>query len=406
MKKAVPFIIFGVIAAILIACCGVVGVNLADCTFVPEAAPENANTTFVSIVDSASELNTAYYDEISNMKDLQELVAAWGTTNNDAKMHLGTVTTFLAVVKEAGTVTTNYGSADVIALISVNTDAKKVSVAVDPDSLVYIDLTNSEFPANGPVYAKLNAAYANGGIELLEKTVENNFKIEIDHYLVTDMNGVADIANAVGGVSVMLDKQLKEMITDDFNVIMPADNTPLKGEQIVSFLREKRDGADSHLARQADSIASLIKSIQTFGFGDALDLVKQLAAVVKTDLAGTELVNVLRRTILGAWEDYNVAAYTAPEKGAAVQYKDSAWIRTIDIPVVAQSVQDKLFNKTNITLNDSRLSAVDLIRAVNKLHADEIEKQNGNTAEGELTDGENTEDTVITEDTENTGSVG
>ncbi len=411
MKKAVPFIIFGVIAAILIACCGIVGVNLADCTFVPEVAPENASTAFVGVVDSASELNTAYYDEISNMKDLQELVAAWGTTNNDAKMHLGTVTTFLAVVKEAGTVTTNYGNADVIALISVNTDAKKVSVvAVDPDSLVYIDLTDSTMAANGPVYAKLNTAYANGGIALLEKTVENNFKIEIDHYLVTDMNGVAAIANAAGGVSVMLDKQLKEMITDDFNVIMPADNTPLKGEQIVSFLREKRDGADSHLARQADSIVSLIKSIQTFGFGEALDLVKQLAAVVKTDLAGTELVNVLRRTILGAWKDYNVAAYTAPEKGAAVQYKDSAWIRTIDIPVVAQSVQDKLFNKTNITLNDSRLSAVDLIRAVNKLHSDEIEKQNGTAAEGELTDGteENTagEENTENNESEDTGSVG
>ena len=404
MKKAIPFIIFGIIAAILIASCGVIGAGLANRTFVPETAPENAATEFVGIVDSAAELNTAYYDEISKMKDLQDLVAAWGTANNDAKMHLGTVTTFLVVVKEAGTVTTNYGNADVISLVSVNTDAKKVSVlAVDPDSLVYIDLTNSDFPANGPVYAKLNTAYANGGIVLLKQTVENNFKIEIDHYLVTDMDGVAAIADAVGGVNVMLDKQLKDMITDDFNVIMPADNTPLKGEQIVSYLREKRDGADSHLARQADSLASLIKSVQLLGFGDALDLVKELAAVVRTDLAGIELVNVLRRTVLGAWSDYNVVSYTAPEAGNAVQYKDSTWIRIIDIPVVAQSAQDKLFNKTNITLNGSRVSAVDLIRAVNKLYADELAKENAPAEDSELTDdGENEN----TEDPGDTGSVG
>ncbi|MBQ3518565.1 MAG: LCP family protein [Clostridia bacterium] len=401
MKKAVPFIIFGVIAAILIACCGVAGAGLADCTFVPETAPENAGTEFIGVVDSAAELNTTYYDEISKMKDLQDLVAAWGAANNDAKMHLGTVTTFLIVVKEAGTVATNYGNADVISLVSVNSEAKKVSVlALDPDSLVYIDLADTKLTANGPVYAKLNTAYANGGIALLEKTVENNFKIEIDHYLVTDMNGVAAIADAVGGVSVMLDKELKKMITDDFNVIMPADNTPLKGEQIVAYLREKRDGADNHLARQADSLAFLIKSVQTRGFGEAIDFVKELAAVVKTDLAGGELVNVLRRTVLGAWSDYNVVSYTAPDKGTAVQYKDSAWIRIIDIPVVAQSMQDKLFNKTNISLNDSRLSAVELIKAVNKLHFDEIEKQNASAIEGELTEGEENAET------EDSGSVG
>ncbi len=402
MKKAVPFIIFGIIAAILIAGCGAFGVGLANRTFVPETAPEKAGTEFVGVVDSVAELNTSYYDEINKMKDLQELVSAWCTANNDAKMLLNTVTTFLVVVKEAGTVTTNYGNAGVISLVSVNTDAKKVAVlALDPDSLVYIDLAGTNMTSPSPVYAKLNTAYANGGINLLEKTVENNFKIEIDHYLVSDMNGVAAIADAVGGVSVMLDKELKDMITEDFNVIMPADNTPLKGEQIVSYLREKRDGADSHLGRQADSLVSLIKSIQQLKFSQALDLVKDLAAVVMTDLEGGELVSVLRKTVLGVWNDYNVVSYTAPDKDNAVQYKDSAWMRIIDIPVVAQSIQNKLFNKSNITLNDSRLSAVDLIKAVNKLYFDELEKQNAPADETnpEDTTDENTQ-------TEDTGALG
>ncbi|MBE6813582.1 MAG: hypothetical protein E7523_11990 [Ruminococcaceae bacterium] len=407
MKRIVPFIVFGIVAAILIVSCGAVGVSLANRTFVPESAPENAGTEFVGVVDSAAQLNASYYDEIKNMKDLQDLVSVWGSSNNDAKMHLNTVSTYLIVVREAGTVTTNYGNADVISLVSVNTDAKKVSVlALDPDSLVYIDLADTKLTAESPVYAKLNTAYANGGITLLEKTVENNFKIEVDHYLVTDMDGVAAVADALGGVSVMLNEEIKEMITDDFNVILPANNTPLKGQQIVAFLREKRDGTDSRLARQADSLVSVIRSIQQLGFGEAFDLVKELAAVATTDLKGVELVNVLRRTILGAWNDYNVVAYTAPDEGSAVQYKDSAWIRIIDIPMVAQSVQDKMFNKTNITLNDSRLSAVELIKAVNKLHFDELEKQNAPVVDESDTENTTGEETENTEEPEDVGSVG
>lgn len=407
MKKAIPFIIFGVIAAILIAGCACIGVGLANRTFVTEAQPQNASAEFVGVVDSVAQTNETYYEEIKKMKDLQDLVSAWGSANNDAKMHLSTVTTFLVVVKEAGTVTTNYGHADFISLVSVNTDIKKVNVLVlDPDSLVYIDLVGSKLTSPSPVYAKLSTAYANGGITMLEQTVEHNFKIEVDHYLVTDMNGVADIADALGGVSVMLNAEIKKMITDDFNVIMPGNNNPLNGQQIVGFLREKRDGADSHLKRQAESLQSVIKKVQTLGMSEALDIVKELADVTASDLKGSQLISVLRKTILGGWKDYNVASYTAPEADGAVQYKDSEWIRIIDIPAVAQRVQDQLFSKTNITLNDSRLSAVELIKAVNKLHFDGQDlpdssevQENPEDATGETNEPEE-------EATEDVGSVG
>ncbi len=377
MKKAVPFIIFGIVAVLLITACGALGVGLANRTFVAEAVPENAGTQFVGVVDSMDEKNQEYFNEIHAMKDLHDLVSSWATTNNEARMHLNTVTTYLLVVKEPGTVTTNYGNADIIALVSVNTDAKKVSViALDNDCLVYVDLSNTTLTADGPIYAKLNTAYANGGITLLEKTIEQNFKIEIDHYLVTDMEGLEDVANALDGVSVMLDEKLKDMITDDFNVIMPADNTPLNGQQTVAYLREKRDGARSRATRHADALAAAIKSAQAMSITEALDLVKILASVTVTDLAGTDLVGALRATVLGNWNDYNVVSYTSPKEENAVNYKDSDWIRVIDIPVEAQSIQDKLFNKTNITLNDSRLSAVELINAVNKLYQEGLELPN------------------------------
>lgn len=399
MKKiASPLsvVIFVVIAALLISAAAVAGVGLAERTFVPESVPEPFAADFFGIVDSLDEKNMEYYSEIHAMKDLHDLVSSWAINNNEAKMHLSNVTTYLLVVKEAGAITTNYGNADIISLVSVNTETKEVNiVAIDNDCLVYVDLRDTSLQADGAVYAKLNTAYANGGIGLLINTIEQNFKIKIDHYLVTDMQGVEKTVKALGGISVMLDQQLKDMITDDFNVIMPGNNTPLNGQQMVGYLREKRDGAQNRMERLAEALTAAIKTAQRLNLKKSLDLVKILAEVANTDLAGLDLFNAVRSTLLGGWDDYEVVGVVSPDEENAVNYKDSSWIRIIDIPVEAQAIQEKLFNKTNITLNTSRLSAVDLLDAVNKVYQDELDKatqpdelpENSENAE-ENTDGE------------------
>ena len=51
---------------------------------------------------------------------------------------------------------------------------------------------------------KLNSANSFGGIQLLYKTIAQNFNIELDGYVEVGFNAFEKIVNAVGGVEVEL----------------------------------------------------------------------------------------------------------------------------------------------------------------------------------------------------------
>lgn len=53
-----------------------------------------------------------------------------------------------------------------------------------------------------PGYSKINAAYAYGGDALAVQTVEHYLNINIPYYVETNMQGLSDLVNAVGGVTV------------------------------------------------------------------------------------------------------------------------------------------------------------------------------------------------------------
>ena len=57
-------------------------------------------------------------------------------------------------------------------------------------------------------YDKINAAYAYGGVELTESTVENFLGIDIDHYIMIDTSSFVKIIDAIGGVDIDVEKRM------------------------------------------------------------------------------------------------------------------------------------------------------------------------------------------------------
>ncbi|MCL2105593.1 MAG: LCP family protein [Oscillospiraceae bacterium] len=83
--------------------------------------------------------------------------------------------------------------ADTVLLLSIDRASKKLKLSSFlRDSWV-------ELPDGG--WSKLNAAVAKGGGALAE-TVERNFKVKIDHYMMVDFQAFEEIIDAMGGVSV------------------------------------------------------------------------------------------------------------------------------------------------------------------------------------------------------------
>ncbi|MFD8306234.1 LCP family protein [Streptomyces sp. NPDC059690] len=93
---------------------------------------------------------------------------------------------------------------------------------------------------------KLNAAYAEDGPTLLVRTVEYNMGLHIDHYVEIGFAGFAKIVDAVGGVTIDIDKGFKDKYSGaDFK----AGKQTLNGEQALAFVRTRHAFAASDLQR-------------------------------------------------------------------------------------------------------------------------------------------------------------
>jgi LCP family protein required for cell wall assembly len=100
------------------------------------------------------------------------------------------------------------------------------------------------YPAMGE--NKLNAAYAYDGPTLLVRTVEYNTGLHIDHYAEIGFEGFANIVDAVGGVTMTLDKGFKDSYSGaDFK----AGTQTLNGKQALAFVRTRHAFATSDLER-------------------------------------------------------------------------------------------------------------------------------------------------------------
>ncbi|WMX46711.1 LCP family protein [Streptomyces roseicoloratus] len=104
--------------------------------------------------------------------------------------------------------------------------------------------SGKKYPARGG--AKLNAAYAMDGPELLVRTVEFNTGLRIDHYAEIGFAGFANIVDALGGVELNIEKGFKDKKSGaDFQ----AGTQTLNGEQALAFVRTRYAFAESDLAR-------------------------------------------------------------------------------------------------------------------------------------------------------------
>ncbi|MGW5349908.1 LCP family protein [Streptomyces sp. NPDC004031] len=104
--------------------------------------------------------------------------------------------------------------------------------------------THKRYPAS---QHKLNKAYADGGPELLTRTVEYNTGIHIDHYAEIGFAGFVNLVNALGGVTIHLDKPLVDKASGaDFP---KAGDVKMNGKQALTFVRERHQEADQDLGR-------------------------------------------------------------------------------------------------------------------------------------------------------------
>ncbi|MFP3580312.1 LCP family protein [Arthrobacter sp. fls2-241-R2A-200] len=223
---------------------------------------------------------------------------------------------------------TGYGHSDVMMLLDISADNKRVSVMSFPrDLLVDVpqctDHTNNQtFPARSGVM--INEAMAEAGIGCAVDTIDKLTGLKVDHFMMADFNAVKELSKAVGGVDVCVSDPVFD---PDSGLRLPKGNSLVEGEQALSFLRTRHafgDGSDlGRIKAQQAFLSSLTRKLKADGTLGNPQKLLQIADVVTQNLTVDEgLASVPSLlTIGGRLKDIDVskvAFVSVPTQPAAV----------------------------------------------------------------------------------------
>ncbi|RIV36819.1 LytR family transcriptional regulator [Micromonospora radicis] len=99
--------------------------------------------------------------------------------------------------------------------------------------------------------AKINAAYAWGGVPLMVQTVEKFTGVRVDHVTIVDFSGFKEIVDALGGVEIDVEKGFtsRHSLTPDGRREFTAGRQTMDGAAALDFARERYAFADGDFAR-------------------------------------------------------------------------------------------------------------------------------------------------------------
>jgi LCP family protein required for cell wall assembly len=227
-------------------------------------------------------------------------VASAQSTVTIQRAHTGAATpalkrrvTFLVIGSDSGAPrhgrggTAAGGRSDSIHLIVLDTTKNRgISIGFPRDSFVSI-------PGRGT--SKINAAMSSGGPSLLIRTIEQLTGIGVDYYVLTSFDGLVDIVNKVGGITVGVDMNL----VDSFSGANFRKGTQkLNGGQALAYSRARHGTPQGDLTRSEHQGQVLLGGLATFQKQVARDptlVMKWLAILndeVQTNLPITELLRL------------------------------------------------------------------------------------------------------------------
>lgn len=155
------------------------------------------------------------------------------------------------------------------------------------DSWVYIPVKDKK--------QRLNAACQYGGYQGVVDTIEYNFDVDIDGYVVTDFEMFKVMVDAIGGIEVeVTEKEAKEVTSHKKrygHVTLEAGTHNLTGEQALAYCRIRKIDTDwKRTERQRIVIEKILKKIMSSGPVTAIKTAKSIAPYIQTDLSKNDVV--------------------------------------------------------------------------------------------------------------------
>ena len=174
---------------------------------------------------------------------------------------------------------------------------------------------------------RLNHAFAYGGPDLLEKTLEQNFKVHVDRYVAVDFFSFMDVIDTLGGVYIDVSED-EQKVTNNYiwsmNKLMDEDWSndylwssgwqKLNGKQALCYARNRYTGNDyERTARQRAIINQIIDGAMQASPATLVDLAQVILPQVTTDMTKSEILGYAAN--VAAYLGYDIQQQQIPTSG-------------------------------------------------------------------------------------------
>lgn len=207
-----------------------------------------------------------------------------------------------------------------------------------------------DIPGHGG--AKINAAFAYGGVALAVQTLEGLLDTRIDHVASIDFEGFKGLTDALGGVEINNPIAFKQNLKDGF--VFPKGVQTLKGEEALAFVRERyafKDGDYQRVRNQqlyVKAVMSTLMSKETLTDPAKIsETVKQFAPYVAVDETLDAVKVAKLGTTMANVRSSDMHFFTLPNKGTG-RSADGQSIVVPDMDVIgsfADALQDDKVGK-------------------------------------------------------------
>ena len=266
----------------------------------------------------------------------------------------------LTKLLRVGPVTVGGYNTNTLILIHIPADGKKaVAVSIPRDNYVNVPGYGMKKIKEAYSYAKYaedSKLYKEGVKQPLRErlsrdagrvatlaTVSQFLDVPIDHFAEVNLIGFYDLANALGGIQVCLNKAVSD--TKYSGAVFPAGLQTISGADALKFVRQRHglpNGDLDRTHRQQAFIAGVITKFRTQGvFGD-IGKISALLDVAKKDVvidSGFDVLGFLPQA--KALTSGNIKFHTLPIEGYVMRNSQS--VNLVDEVKIRKVVQD-LFN--------------------------------------------------------------
>lgn len=229
------------------------------------------------------------------------------------------------------------GRSDTMMILSINKSTRKMHL-VSLMRAMYVKI-----PDRG--YSMLNAAFSWGGAKLLVKTVEENFRVDINDYMLINFDGFRQAIDKVGGITIKLTQaEVDFLLTKAPHVNLVEGENQLNGFLALWYARLRKIDSDfTRTGRQRTVIKALVQKASSMSAGQLDRLARQLLPLIKTNMSGSEMVGLAVDGL--GYSQYPISQLMLPvSKSFDMMYVRGVQMYRYDAEKNIRKLQDFLYN--------------------------------------------------------------